>query len=606
MAESEAEKAAAVRSRLTVEHRRNLYAAARFLDLDTRCRIGLRVPCRIYVQDPTAAAADPELGVQDVDLRWEPSLRDGPTSARLAVVDYDGDTGVLQAPARWNEKAFSFLTDDGEPVTEAASLPQFRQVNAWATVQRVLEYYEDPRQLGRPIPWGFDGNRLLIVPHAGFRDNAYYHRDSKSLQLYYFGDAQKPRYTSLSHDIIAHETGHALLDGIRPHFLENSSWETAAFHEFVGDLTAILMALRNNDVRGHLTKTFGTELEQATFLSGVAEEFGTYVNDRPFLRTALDPITFAEAQPLRSAHRGSQVLTGAMFDILIGIARQYLSPERQAERKEPATPGNALWWAAERIARTALQPLDLLPPADVRFLDYARAVLRNDELGDPEDRHGYRKVIREVFHKRGLCPRPPATCDAETCVLNSAEPPRLTIFYDLGEAARSRAAAYHLVHDNRKLLGIPPEQDFVVTDLYDCNKFGPSAQRLPRQVVLEYLWREEVKLEEARFGPLRGETVHLLCGGTLLFDDRSNLLWWTAKPGRGSDEGERRRGELLDHLASIVAERRLTLADDPEGGVLTGYPAAVVAHRVGGALRLETGPHLSLEHEEEEEWPTSF
>ncbi|HWM92272.1 MAG TPA: hypothetical protein VN493_16015 [Thermoanaerobaculia bacterium] len=580
MPESEMQKAAGVRSRLKDKHRKSLYQAERFLDHDTRCRIGLRVPCQIYVLE-LFMADDPGGGLQDVDLRWEPSLGDGPTSARLAVIDHDGDSGVLQPPARWNEEAFSFQTDDGSPVTpETPSC--FRQVNAWATVQRVLEYYED--HLGRPIPWGFDGNRLIIVPQAGFDQNAFYDRRSKSLLLCCYGDRQAPRYTCLSHDIITHETGHALLDGIRPHFLETSSWETAAFHEFIGDMTAILLAFRNNDVRGHLEKTFGVELERADFLHGVAEEFGIHVTHRPFLRTALNRITFEQAQRVRESHLCSQVLTGAMFDILMGIARQYLSPERQAERKSPATPGKALWWAADRMGRTALQPLDLLPPADVRFLDYARAVLRNDEIQDPEDRHGYRKLMSKVFHERGFCPRGCESYRAKGCLLSPPKAPRLDIFHDIAEASRSRTAAYHLVHDNRKQLGIPPERDFVITDLYDSDKTAPGAERMPRQVVIEYLWREDVKLEEERFGSLQGEMVHLLCGGTLVFEDRGNLRWWTAKPGSGSPEGEQRRTELLDYIAWLVKQGRIGSKDDT--------PAAVVAHRAGGALHLETSLRL--------------
>ena len=104
-------------------------------------------------------------------------------------------------------------------------------------MQRVLEFYEDEFALGRPVPWGFDGNRLILVPHAGYGENAFYDRATKSLQFYYFGDPQNPGYTCLSHDIITHETGHAILDGIRPLYSENPSLQTAAFHEFVGDLT---------------------------------------------------------------------------------------------------------------------------------------------------------------------------------------------------------------------------------------------------------------------------------------------------------------------------------------------------------------------------------
>jgi hypothetical protein len=526
----------------------------------------------------------------------------------LAVVDYDGDTKTLQTPAKWSDKDRTFLIGDGRPVSEALDSPQFRQVNAWATVQRVLEYYEDSRSLGRRIPWGFEGNRLMIVPQAGLRNNAYYDRNSKSLQLYYFGDPNAPGYTCLSHDIVAHETGHALLDGIRPHFLENSSWETAAFHEFAGDLTAIVLALRNNDFRDWVAKTFGTDIGRAEVLAGLATEFGQQVNHRPFLRTAASRKTFADAKEERSAHASSEVLTGAMFGIVTRIAAQYVSEERQARRKRKATSAQALWWTVERFGRTALQPLDLLPPVDVRFVDYARAVLRNDELNDPADPNGYRTLMREVFHERGLCPTPLAACDPATCALSWPEPPRLEIFHDMAEVSRSRTAAYHLVHDNRKKLGIPAQQDFVIADLYDANKLGGAAERLPRQVIIEYVWREDVKLEGERFGRLQGETVHLLCGGTLLFDDRSNLLWWTAKPGRGSAEGEKRRAELLDHIAHLVEERRLSLTDDPEAALRAGHSAAVLVQRVGGALRLQTAPHLcgAAEGEEDEQWPTSF
>jgi len=611
MPKNEAEKPEEGRPRLRKVDRKNLYQAARFLDLDTRERIGMTVPIQVQVEDPLTGAGQKELDLQEVHLRWEPSIGDGPTSARLAVVDYDGDTGTLHPPAVWDEKKLEFLTHDGKALSKDS--PERLQVNAWATVQQVLEYYEDPRVLGRPIPWAFDGNRLMIVPQAGFRKNAFYQRKSKSLQLYYCddqrGDPQKLSYTSLSHDILAHETGHAILDGIRPCFLETSSWETAAFHEALGDITAILLSLRENNVRRFVETTFGTDVERAEFVAGLAAEFGRNTQDRPFLRTALNSMTFADAQRDREAHKASQVITGAMFDILKAVAKQYLSPERQAERRRPATPANALWWAIERMGRLALQPLDLLPPADVRFLDYARAMLRVDELNDPDDPHEYRRILREVFHARGLCPHPIEQCaaDPESCALNLEKAPRLDVFHDLGEASRSRTAAYRLVNDNRKQFGIPYGQDFVIADIYDSNKLDYTAQRLPRQVVIQYLWREDVKLDEPRFGGLQGQKVQLLCGGTLVFDDRGNLLWWTAKPGRGTEEGDQRHKELRDHVAWIVAGRRLTLAEEPVDGGLTGRTEAVVAHREGDVLRLETALHLCGDAaEEEEEWTTSF
>ena len=70
--------------------------------------------------------------------------------------------------------------------------------------------------------------------------------------------------------------------------------------------------------------------------------------------------------------------------------------EAPAARK--VTPAQALWWSAERFRRVALQPLDLCPPCDIQFLDYARAVLRNDILTNPVDEEGYRQDMLEAFH----------------------------------------------------------------------------------------------------------------------------------------------------------------------------------------------------------------
>lgn len=605
------EKERVVRQNLTKDDRIGLYQASRFLDGETRDRIGMRLPCTVYVQDPEVAKAHPELGRHEIGVRWEPGLGAGPTSARLAVVDYDVDTGAVQPPAVWCQETFAFCGADCEPVAARPESPQFRQVNVWAQVQRALEYYEDPRALGRPIPWGFEGNRLLVVPHAGYQNNAYYDRKSKSLQFYYYGDRRNPSYTCLSHDIVAHETGHAILDGIRPRFLDNSSWETAAFHEFLGDLTAILLTLRNNEVRQFLKNRVGTNLAKARILFRLAEEFGRHVQDRPFLRTARNRFRYADAAATRTAHDASQVLTGAMFDVLVRIARQYLTPKRQAERKRPATPARALWWAIDGAAGIALQPLDLLPPADVRFADYARAVLRNHEITDPADRYGYRPLMSRVFHRRGLCGQEETECrrDPKNCALAAGDPPELDVFPSIGDIARSRTAAYNFLHDNRRRLGIPDYQDFVVADLYDANKYGRGVERLPRQVVVQYLWREAVPLEGPEFGKLQGKKAELPCGGTLVFDDRGNLLSWAFKRGRGTREGDRRYQELREHVARQLATRRLGLQDDLDAAVPAG-PAQppVVAREVGGLVRLETAPHgCALDDESEEEtWTTRF
>src|SRR6202000_1339679 len=65
-----------------------LYAARRYLGLATLKEIGLRIPVEVYFKDPDVAAEFKNAGFdKDFTTPWEPGLRDGPTSARFAVVD---------------------------------------------------------------------------------------------------------------------------------------------------------------------------------------------------------------------------------------------------------------------------------------------------------------------------------------------------------------------------------------------------------------------------------------------------------------------------------------------------------------------------------------
>jgi len=654
--------------------RMNLYEnLGPLFDKKTRRCVGLRVFCPAYVQDPSVKLTDTDSeakpasdasggdgetqdasatnqgptqtagkkkeekktpGIEDVDLQWEPGLADGPTSARLAVVDYDGDSNTLNQPARWCEKKWAFLDDEKEPLTawnftdedcnqlgaKIVVNKQFHQVNTWATVQRVIEFYEDPWVLGRPVPWAFEGNRLILVPHAGYGENAYYDRASKSLQLYYYGDPDEPKFTCLSHDILAHETGHAILDGIRPYYHEHSSPQTTAFHEFVADLTAVLTAFRDNSLRRFEARL--GDPQAARLIADLAHEFGKSVKGRPYLRSAHSSRKMSDLRDDDTPHRMSQVLTGALFDILVGMTRHYLHRVYPKSKTKTASPKKAFWWAADRIRRIALQPLDYLPPVDVQFIDYARAVMRCYNHTNPGDPQGYRDLISAVFHERGLCCLSELDHQEGRCGLDPESLPYKLLHHDFDRLTSSPTAAYYFLHDNRKTLRIPVEQDLEVADLYETRKWDVGRQRLPREVVLEYVWKEPIELGEERFGPLRGQTVHLLCGGTLLFDGEGNLVSWARKPGtsvaQDAEEGERRKRQLLDHVARQARRGVLGLVDDAEADELGRLGPPVMARLREGIVHLEVaspfrsddvepfGEADEFEQVGRESWATSF
>jgi len=645
-----------------------MYTAYHNMDRDTRQDLCLMISVPVFIKDPVVALEYPTLGVQEIQVRLDRNLRAGPTSARVCVVDFNGDTQALQLPVIWDPLEGWFRSPMAENdwlpdppkvskniadpdkikdperyrsqyrqfIEKTIKNPWFHQLNIWAVVQRVLEFYEEPQALGRPIPWGFDGNRLIFVPHAGFGQNAFYDKHSKSLQFYYFGDQQNPSYTCLSHDIIAHETGHAILDGVRPLYNQLSSVQTLAFHEFIADLTAILMALHNNDIRRFVANT-AQGLHGANVMADLAKEFGQEVTGRDYLRTAFNDLKMSDVKDSLIPHTISQVLTGAMWEILVAIADKHLAKNEEGQK---VTPAQALWWAAARFRRVALQPLDLCPPCDIQFIDYARAVIRNDVLTNPVDEQGYRPIMLDIFHKRGLC-----SCGYQT----DKEMPETCLFkpvikqdhldfvsHDIDRISRSRTAAYYFLADNRRLLHIPFHQDVRVVDLYEASKLGAAAERLPREVVLEYAWQELVELKKTKeldFGAWNGKKVNLDCGGTLVFDDRGNLLSWFRKPGTehisldearklrnksnptNLDEallddlkvGEQRKTDLLLYLSKINKQgmlRAAALAQTPF--TLPDKPFTVVEE--DNVIHLEMLPHINMHdfEREEGEWLTNY
>src|SRR4029453_9748561 len=133
---------------------------------------------------------------------------------------------------------------------------QFHQQMVYAVAMTTIGHFE--RALGRVALWsahrppGPDTDaqfvrRLRIYPHALRDRNAYYSPEKKALLFGYFPVGVKDAshtpgtlvFSCLSHDIIAHETTHALLDGVHPRFNEPHNPDVRAFHESFADIVAI-------------------------------------------------------------------------------------------------------------------------------------------------------------------------------------------------------------------------------------------------------------------------------------------------------------------------------------------------------------------------------
>jgi hypothetical protein len=587
----------------------DLYGARQYLGLDTLKETGLRMPVQVYFKDPDVAETVEVAGFDDeFTTPWEPGLRDGPTSARFAVVDYDSTNNVLTSPAIWDRAHNCYLAPDRKTILNAATknLYQYHQLSVWAYVQNALDFFESSSALGRRINWAFEGNRLIIVPHAGYGENAYYDRASKSLQLYWFDSDKGTVFTCLSSDIVNHEFGHAVLDGLRPHYYESVGAQTAAFHEFLGDLTAILMAFRNNAFRGIALKESNGRRTGLPLLAGLAQQFGRATRGAPYLRSGLNRNTMKTLAGNLEPHALSEVMTGAMFDILLGVfARHQKNEVKRAKAGGSQKPSDrrALADTVPRMQMLAIQPLDLLPPCAVTFRDYALAVLRSEQVANPTDPTGYRRLMLACFIKRGVLKK------ADRKPLMEPAPVfkrlALDVFHSVDAIAASRGGAYRFLDDNRAKLLIPADADIVIPEVVRARKRTRDGLPLPEQTIVQYIWREDLLLDGARFGRFAGERTTMLCGATIVLDQSGNLIHWARKPGSlavgdstaaraEQAEGIRRRRELLDTIAARVAAGTIGETIGGELGLLERASPPFTVQRVDGTVRFGLAPHFSL------------
>jgi hypothetical protein len=225
-------------------------------------------PAQRRMQELTIIAQDPSVKVDGKILTAQVSvpaeeLAPGPRGYRVQVIDYDSSTGVLYPPLEYRilengayNDPFRDELDDNILLND----PKFHAQNVYAIIMRTLARFESA--LGRRIGWSFLGHQLQVAPHAFADANAFYSKDDRALLFGYFpkaggeeqadelreeadGKESRPQrrkmvFTCLSHDVIVHETTHALLDGLRRRYTDPSSPEQAGFHEGFADIVALL------------------------------------------------------------------------------------------------------------------------------------------------------------------------------------------------------------------------------------------------------------------------------------------------------------------------------------------------------------------------------
>jgi hypothetical protein len=499
------------------------------------------------VQDPTGPRHKKIVRAQ-IEIPAE-ELSGGPRGYRVHVVDYDASRDIF-----YKEHKLRPRQDDFAGATDKQLLedPGFHCQNVYALVMRTLARFE--QALGRRVAWGFYGHHLNVVPHAFADANAFYSPDDHALLFGYFPSREgKMVYTCLSHDVVVHETTHALLDGLRERFTDPSSADQAAFHEGFADVVALLSVFSLEGVASRIIdhaqgkkknpkliskKAITKDKLRRSGLLGLAEELGKEITAirgsalRRSVELEPDPHHYQEDEDFLQPHRRGEILAAAVLNAFLDawvrrleglgqIKTGFLSRERVVE--EGAT-------IADTLLTMAIRALDYTPPVHLEFSDFLSAVLTSDAEVRPNDsRYRLRDLLLASFGSYGI---KPASIGEGAAGEGHWVPPPDALEYGRThfEAMRSNPdEVFRFLWENRKKLKLTEDAYGRMISVRPSVRVGPDGFVL-NEVVAEYIQTLTISARELNFFDIRrpdgmpmDTQVSLHGGGTLIFDEYGRL-----------------------------------------------------------------------------------
>jgi hypothetical protein len=506
-------------------------------------------PLNVYAFDPTTGR---KLGnYMTINVDYE-KLKPGPIGRYLAVIDYDASSSRKAKPKReWYYRPVDLddpliLVRGGLDPSE--SDPRFHQQMVYAVASETIRRFKFA--LGRDIKWSFDRFKnedkcydddpqpLRLFPHAMEEANAYYDRNLRAILFGYFPASEEDAgvnlpgqtiFTCLSHDIIVHETTHALIDSQRDFFTEPTSVDAPAFHEAFADIVALFQHFSFKEALVEMIQRTGGQIYRSTVgpesqpadsgpviqaelttdnpMVGLAKQFGDAMGMRKALRAALGtPPNSNDLENITEPHTRGSILVAAVFDAFFSI---YIRRTREIMRiaraggmaivSDDLHPDLANILAteaaktAEHFSNICIRALDYCPPVDIRFGDFLRALITADYDLVSSDRFGYRMALIEAFRSRGIYPQSVHSFSEESLlwcapeVINAKElPPCKGLAFDVykftdkGELDEQRIRNGVILHNyadaNRKLLGLSEEGKVQARTFHHVHRIGPDGK----------------------------------------------------------------------------------------------------------------------------------
>ncbi|HEX9872294.1 MAG TPA: hypothetical protein VGC99_27595, partial [Candidatus Tectomicrobia bacterium] len=409
---------------------------------------------RVFAVDPgmTAEFEMAVLNEMTLSIPWE-DLEPGPAGEYIAVIDED-ESGKPLHEAVDLDRA-DIVGQDGLAPSDGNL--QFHQQMVYAVAMRTIRNFE--RALGRVVHWPprrlvAKNNRrpartqeryekqLKIYPHFMVEANAHYDQERGFCFGYFASQDDSPFpgtciFTCLSQDVIAHELTHALLMGMNIEF-HGPNPDVMAFHEAFADLIPLFQHFWKSDILRTQIAAVRGNLDERNPLGAVAPQFGQAIGRPDGIRNALgrtgkdgkwqprrpDPKLYKTEQ---EPHDRGDILAAAVFQAFRKIYESRVADLRRIATKGTGVlaPGtlhpdlvNRFTDEAALLARHVLdmciRALDYIPPVDITFGDFLRAIITADYDLDPRDERRYRVAFLEAFRSHGIFPAEVGTLSVET------------------------------------------------------------------------------------------------------------------------------------------------------------------------------------------------
>lgn len=528
----------------------------------------------IVAQDPSVRTGKAgRILTAEVDIPHE-DVTGGPRGYRVHVIDYDATSDTLYQPLA--HKAYRAGDPFQNPTNHTILTdPAFHSQNVYAIVMRTLARFE--HVLGRRVGWSFNGHQLHVAPHAFSGANAFYSKKDRLLAFGYFPaiSGKEMVFSCLAHDVIVHETVHALLDGLRERYTDPSSPDQAAFHEGFADVIALLSAFSIPEVAGAALPGQGNDSIaradlhadrlRAGILFGLAEQMGgelSGVRGDPLRRSVeMKPSTaYLAMEEYNEPHRRGEIFAAAMMNAFLNVWSKRLAglgdrtpdgaPGKGPLSRSRAMEEGAL--AAGRLMKIAIRALDYAPVVDILFGDFLSAALTADhELVSDDSMYGFRRELRDSFAAYGI---PPTSINPRAAEPGLWDRPEKEAVLDYSNThfesmQQDPDEVFRFIWENRDSLRIFEQAYTEVLSVRPCRRIGPDGFIL-HETVAEY--RQILSLEARELAQLNirkpagmkpAAQVRLFGGGALIFDEYGRLKFHVR-----SRVDSRRQQKRLDYL----------------------------------------------------------